>query len=252
MSHLSKGWSICQKVGPFVKRVVHLSKGAVHLSKVCQNAQLLYYCPACNELRLSVGPRQTSTCYSNASVSVVPDGFCGAHVDLVARVERLDRTERFELPTLHVSCQSDIFTGGDDMAGMILWLFDGKREWSLNGVECKPGYIVFKKSASIRHIPSDIGEVHGKLYKYMFGEDPDERVLATGFAFYKGKWEWLSGTFNNRNPAWQGNDPEAGPNEQQIIKAAILKWSQSDGRSQTFHISELIDWPNPFHSSLYS
>ena len=38
--HLSKGWSICQKVrsicqkvGPFVKRVIHLSKGAVHLSK---------------------------------------------------------------------------------------------------------------------------------------------------------------------------------------------------------------------------
>ena len=27
MSHLSKGWSICQKVGPFVKRLVHLSKG---------------------------------------------------------------------------------------------------------------------------------------------------------------------------------------------------------------------------------
>ena len=50
MSHLSKGWSICQKVGPFVKRVVHLSKGAVHLSKgwsicqrVCPNAHFLYY-----------------------------------------------------------------------------------------------------------------------------------------------------------------------------------------------------------------
>ena len=46
VSHLSKGWSTCQKVGPFVKRVVHLSKGAVHLSKVCQNAQLLYYLQA--------------------------------------------------------------------------------------------------------------------------------------------------------------------------------------------------------------
>ena len=45
--HLSKGWSICQKVrsicqkgGPFVKRVVHLSKGAVHLSKVSQDSHL--------------------------------------------------------------------------------------------------------------------------------------------------------------------------------------------------------------------
>ena len=33
MSHLSKGWSICQKGGPFVKRCGPFVKRVVHLSK---------------------------------------------------------------------------------------------------------------------------------------------------------------------------------------------------------------------------
>ena len=48
VSHLSKGWSICQKGGPFVKRVVHLSKGWSICQKVrsiCQKVRSI--CQRC-------------------------------------------------------------------------------------------------------------------------------------------------------------------------------------------------------------
>ena len=48
MSHLSKGWSICQKGGPFVKRCGPFVKRVVHLSKgwsICQKVRSI--CQRC-------------------------------------------------------------------------------------------------------------------------------------------------------------------------------------------------------------
>ena len=56
MVHLSKGWSICQKGGPFVKRVVHLSKGW----SICQKVRSI--CQRC---------ARTPNCYTTADVYTI-------------------------------------------------------------------------------------------------------------------------------------------------------------------------------------
>ncbi len=39
-------------------------------------------------------------------------------------------------------------------------------------------------------------QVHGKLYKCIFGVEPDSRVRATGFSVRNGQWVFRSGVFN--------------------------------------------------------
>ena len=119
----------------------------------------------------------------------------------------------------HVSCQSDrIEPRSDsffslaywysffdyvhpayDMGGVVLYAYDDRTDWRLNGVHCKTGYIILKKSSNIEHIKSRIGAIHGKVYKSVFGRDPDERVIGAGFSYsYKeGKWKFNSSSFND-------------------------------------------------------
>ena len=142
-------------------------------------------------------------------------------------------------PTIHVSCRSDLHDGKQRLVGMVLWSYDGKREWTLNGVEVKSGYIYVKRYADIQHIDSDQGMVHGKLYKSLFGEDPQGDLLATGFAFHDDKWQWFSRTFNIRSKEWQDDDPLASELEQRLILTAYKLYNESRGsvRSQTFRVT---------------
>eukprot|EP00882_Tetradesmus_deserticola_P021124 GHRQ01022861.1.p3 GENE.GHRQ01022861.1~~GHRQ01022861.1.p3 ORF type:complete len:112 (-),score=20.38 GHRQ01022861.1:559-894(-) len=43
-------------------------------------------------------------------------------------------------------------------------------------------------------------QVHGKLYKSLFGEEPCD-VIGSGFAIRKGQWCWKSASFNTWLPA---------------------------------------------------
>mmetsp|Transcript_39080 Transcript_39080/g.72353 ORF Transcript_39080/g.72353 Transcript_39080/m.72353 type:complete len:210 (-) Transcript_39080:119-748(-) len=116
------------------------------------------------------------------------------------RVGVMNNEGRFS-PTrsLRLSCKSDQFDGSN-MAGMILWSYRGQTDWRLGGVHCKSGYVYVKKSENVQHVQSNMGQIHGKLYKHLFKCEPnvdgDCDVLATGFAFKDGRWSFKSGVFN--------------------------------------------------------
>lgn len=100
--------------------------------------------------------------------------------------------------SFHVSCSSDkpksFEKPGENFTGMVLYLHNGKTDWKINGYHCKIGYIVLKKSSKISNVKtSHQSQVHGKLYKYMFGEELDEsKTVVGGFAYYNGEWRGKS------------------------------------------------------------
>ena len=150
--------------------------------------------------------------------------------------------EYFHLTTsFRISCQSDKYDAGVDMAGIVIYQKNGKRTFPLpHGATGYPGYIYLRKSDDVSHIKSEWGEIHGSLYKSLFpGEEPDD-VLATGFSIRNGQWGWYSRTFNSaRKPAYQNNEALASPVEQCLIKSAVTKWSATSGQSKTFYVSDL-------------
>eukprot|EP00415_Alexandrium_ostenfeldii_P000531 UN0531 len=100
--------------------------------------------------------------------------------------------------SLHKSCRSDPYDEGEDMAGVILWAYDSELEWELNGVKCKSGYVYQKQSKNLESISSGMGQIHGKLYRSLFGVEPDTaKVVATGYSVQGGKVKVISGVFNS-------------------------------------------------------
>ena len=81
------------------------------------------------------------------------------------------------------------------MVGMVLWAWDGHQDWRKNGVHCR--YVVLKCASELQSVSSSFGQVHGKLHKWLFGEELDKKVVATGFAFRNGAWKFNSWTFNS-------------------------------------------------------
>eukprot|EP01083_Nonionella_stella_P288208 980827_1 len=131
-------------------------------------------------------------------------------------------TMPIHIHSFHVSCQSDQITG-DNMAGVVLYSYDGEQDWYLNGVHCKSGYIVLKLSDSIKDIPSSHGMVHGSCYKSVFGQEIDDKVVGAGFAFFNNKWKFNSYTFNVAT-SYHDNRAAMHPLEQKFILAAIGNW----------------------------
>eukprot|EP01084_Bolivina_argentea_P082924 150132_1 len=82
--------------------------------------------------------------------------------DIVIGREYIDSI--IKISSFHVSCKSDRIKG-QNMAGIVLYAYDNKQEWSINNVGCKSGYIVLKSAEKIKHIQSKYGQVHGKCYK---------------------------------------------------------------------------------------
>eukprot|EP00117_Sycon_ciliatum_P008777 scpid91832/ scgid11335/ len=149
-------------------------------------------------------------------------------------------TEKVNVNTVHISCRSDGFTGKDDLVGMVLWSYDGKTDWRLNGIHPRSGYIYVRKSSDIDHVVSSHGQVHGKLYKSLFDEEPSNKVHAAGFAFFKGQWKWASAVFNNSKSDWQDSDRLAHPLEQRMIERAYTKWAASG--CQNYRVEELFSF----------
>jgi hypothetical protein len=61
-----------------------------------------------------------------------------------------------------------------------------------------------------------VPQVHGKLYKSLFGCDPEPGLIASGFAIRRGlQWRFNSGTFNH----WQSTYT-MDTNEQELVKVS--------------------------------
>eukprot|EP01083_Nonionella_stella_P137538 418479_1 len=136
----------------------------------------------------------------------------------------------FKISSFHVSCRSDKYTG-DPMVGIILYEYDGKRDWYLNGVHCKSGYIVLKLTKNIAHIKGEIGQVHGACYKWIFNESVNNKVVGGGFAYHKGKWKFNSGVFNCEKK-YHDNNVAMHDIEIKCIDAAVENWNK--GIQNTF------------------
>lgn len=83
----------------------------------------------------------------------------------------------------------------DNMAGMAVNTYKGKNEAYVKGYgTIKRGDIIIKKTSEIEHIQSNRGQVHGKLYKWVFGADPVgcSDVDGYGFAIKDGTWRFRS------------------------------------------------------------
>eukprot|EP00408_Alexandrium_pacificum_P015071 CAMPEP_0171217034 /NCGR_PEP_ID=MMETSP0790-20130122/32482_1 /TAXON_ID=2925 /ORGANISM="Alexandrium catenella, Strain OF101" /LENGTH=193 /DNA_ID=CAMNT_0011682821 /DNA_START=163 /DNA_END=744 /DNA_ORIENTATION=- len=126
------------------------------------------------------------------------------------------------IKSLHLSCSSDKFTG-KDMAGMVLWAYKGSQHWNLNGRHYQSGYVYIKDMVNIQSLQTAQGQVHGKLYRSLFGCDPDGSVTATGFAYKAGVWRWNSGTFNaNAADGYHyDDDSAASAEEMKLIKKVV-------------------------------
>ncbi|MEM7174246.1 MAG: hypothetical protein AAF380_03275, partial [Bacteroidota bacterium] len=146
--------------------------------------------------------------------------------------------------TYHVSCKSympEKWEGKEDIGGIVLYSYDGKYDWYLNGIHCKSGYIVLKKSADIDHLYSEEGVIHGKVYKSLFNEELDtKKVLGGGFAYYKGVWKFNSWTLNSPSNDDMYHDKYKCMNkdEEEIIKAALKKWIATG--TQNYKVKEKV------------
>jgi len=148
----------------------------------------------------------------------------------------------FSISSFHVSCRSDQFTGAN-MTGIVLYKYDGKTDWKLNGIHCKSGYIVLKLSKNIEHIKGEPGKVHGACYKSVFGKSVDKnKVVGGGFGYVNGVWKFNSWTFNVGSKYHNGNKG-MNPMEQQCIQLSVDNWAKSKKQNTTIkEIANKYQW----------
>ena len=104
-----------------------------------------------------------------------------------------------------------------DYGGLVLYQYDGETEWKLNGIDCKIGLILIKDSANLSK--SSVGQIHGGLYKTFFNESVNEKIVASGFAYYNNKWVFKSRAFNLKT-----NEHIMRDSEVEWLKKALENW----------------------------
>ena len=153
--------------------------------------------------------------------------------------------DALKVVSYHVSCRSDQvekYVSGEDLAGVVLYAKgkDGKgkpkQDWYWNGVHCKSGYIIVKKTKNIQKYESNAGIVHGKVFQSVFKEDPDNTVVSGGFARMDNVWKYNSWTCNAANNQFTDGKKEMGDTEKQAVSAAIQNWIGT--RKQNWKLDE--------------
>ena len=131
--------------------------------------------------------------------------------------------------TLHLSCSSDVYQPGHNYAGFILYSHNGQTDWRLNGVHCKTGYIVIldTDSEKVRHWKElSPGQVHGAVYKCIFGEDPAPDTIGEGFAFLGGEFRWNSWTFNGADTVYHDGRREISDMAGKYVQYVLTMWER--------------------------
>ncbi|XP_057302952.1 uncharacterized protein LOC130638005 [Hydractinia symbiolongicarpus] len=97
-----------------------------------------------------------------------------------------------------VSNASDPYN--DYMAGMCILRYKGSEDFYRNGHHIQSGFILIKSISNIQNVQCDKGQVHGKLFKWLFNMDPEgcKDVDGYGFSIVDGVWKYKSWTLNNR------------------------------------------------------
>lgn len=138
--------------------------------------------------------------------------------------------------------------------GIILYAYDGKQDWYLNGVHCKTGYIIIQKTDGLEervkkkyNLNYLSGQVHGAVYASVFGRNIDVKVLGSGFS-YNGKegkkktWKWRSMSLNKQDGFHVGNG-KVTPIENKWVRKALENWikkgTQNTKINEPFGIARL-------------
>eukprot|EP01084_Bolivina_argentea_P198542 339949_1 len=142
----------------------------------------------------------------------------------------------FSIPTFHVSCRSDKYQG-QNMIGFVLYLCDNKQLFYLNGMKCRPGYILLVSANKLDNIQTKQGTMHSKAFKYFTNKDlSDMNIVGGGFAVKNGATKFNSGTFNQATTKFHDEKREMHIMEQQCITAAVANWK---GACQNTKVSDL-------------
>ena len=133
--------------------------------------------------------------------------------------------------TAHLSCSSDVYRGDNDhkYAGFILYAYDGKTDWRLNGIHCKTGYIVIRNTDNGGPVDryrqgSSGGQIHRAVYKSVFGIDWDNKVVGEGFAWIDGEFavnSFTSDTSRDNTSEWMTEEGR------KCVKEMLLKWKSA-------------------------
>jgi len=143
----------------------------------------------------------------------------------------------FTINTIHISCSSDAYRGpGHKYGGIILYGCDGKSEWyTTNGTHCKTGYLVIQDTdcctAPQHKYPNEPGEVHGAIYRDVFGESCVGRnVVGEGFGVENGEFTYISGVFNAANDEYRDCDRSMSLRIKRCLEQVVRIWKDAGSR----------------------
>ncbi|CAF1226137.1 unnamed protein product [Rotaria sp. Silwood1] len=151
-----------------------------------------------------------------AFATLGPRGF---PLEIISRKNPTRPTIKIE--TVHISCSSDSYDENENMAGLIVYSFDNKQMFELNGHRCRTGYILIKATKNIEHVISNQGIVHGSLFKWFYGIEPDDRFVGAGFSLHDKNFKFNSGVFNARNDDYHDDKKSMSESEIYLIKYAM-------------------------------
>eukprot|EP01084_Bolivina_argentea_P114533 203875_1 len=162
------------------------------------------------------------------------------HISLMNK----SKTKSIKLESYYISDKSDIFDGSN-MIGIVLYQHNGQTEWeSLNGIQCKSGFVYLCKTDSLKNIHSSpFNTKHAKCYKKLFGEDPDyTKIVGAAFGYVDKKWKYNSGTFNApniRSSMIAEERRSMHKYEEQWLKQTIEQWISSDFSETICYVSDV-------------
>ena len=111
-----------------------------------------------------------------------------------------------EIKAIRIASRSDKFDPKKNYVGLIIYLCNGKSNFTLNNVECRTGDIYIKDSSLISEIKPNKKKkgpyYHGKLFQWIFGCWKTKKLnfVGGGFSYVNGKWKFNSQTYNKMNP----------------------------------------------------
>jgi hypothetical protein len=140
---------------------------------------------------------------------------------------KYDFTNEIRVSTFHVCCRSSKFSNEKGL-GIILYRYNNKDEWRLNGIKCKSGVIFYKTETALKNVKG--GTMHDKVWNSVFGEE-GSRSLAVGggFAYNGVKITNRSGTFNSTEDIFHfgsQSERELNPLELKWITKAMNNWKK--------------------------
>lgn len=162
---------------------------------------------------------------------------------------------KFQVKTIHISCQSDPYTGKNhSYGGLIVYAYDGKEGWyTVNGTHCKSGYLVIKDTdcppTPQAEFPNEPGIVLGAIYRKVFGESYTNKVTGEGFSVKNGEFMTTSRSLLNEGVTGDMSDMHHDNNKSMsatmegCLKKVVECWKASGPsftECQNYHVEALL------------